>query len=67
MFDYVSVNMTGTSTHGYTSVSYNSTLDTVSVMFGTHRVKLSVLDAAALADAITTALDTYTADLQVVF
>ncbi|MGW5440842.1 hypothetical protein [Nocardia asteroides] len=67
MFDHISVRMSGTSDAGrYITVSYNSTFDAVNVTFGAHHVSLAVVDAAALADAITAALDTYTSNLRVV-
>ncbi|MFE6924783.1 hypothetical protein ACFVAV_27420 [Nocardia sp. NPDC057663] len=59
--------MSGRSDAGYTTVNYHSTLNTVDVTFGAHKVTLSVVDAASLADAITAALDTYTSNLQVVW
>ncbi|MEU4809396.1 hypothetical protein AB0H20_09340 [Nocardia fluminea] len=68
MFDHISVRMSGFSHAGrHVSVSYQSFGNTVDVLFDTHKVTLSVVDAAALADAITAALDTYTSNLQVVF
>ncbi|MFI5501763.1 hypothetical protein ACIA5E_22105 [Nocardia asteroides] len=67
MFDHIHLSLAGKSTAGFTQVSYNSTLDRVSVLFGTHEVRLSVTDAAAMADAIVDVLDTYTSNLQVVW
>lgn len=65
MFDYVSVRMSGTSDGGHVAVNYCTAWNTVDVTFGVHQVKLPVVDAAALADAITAALDTYTSNLRV--
>ncbi len=66
MFDHISVRMSGRSAGRYVAVNYDSTWNTVDVTFDTHKVTLSVLDAAALSDAIAAALDTYTSNLQVV-
>ncbi|KQY28478.1 hypothetical protein ASD42_27855 [Nocardia sp. Root136] len=67
MFDHISVRMSGLAAGRYVAVNYDSTGNTVDVSFDTHKVSLSVLDAAALSDAITTALDTYSSNLRVVF
>lgn len=66
MFDHVSVRMSGTSDAGYIAVNYSSDWNSVDVTVGAHQMTLAVVDAAALADAITAALDTYTSNLQVV-
>ncbi len=67
MFHHVYLSMVGNTTAGYTQVTYSSALDTVSIRYGTHEVRMSVLDAAAMADAIIAALDAYTSDMQVVW